>query len=99
MIAFNEKSYGEIVLHPPPLSYLAALMIPFLPSRFLMYYISMGFSYFMYWLENILFIMGFMMFEILIYPIAYVKIWINIIRNSIGLLKIIINSLIMLMIG
>ena len=30
MIAFSDKSYGEIVLHAPPLSYLTLIMIPFM---------------------------------------------------------------------
>jgi hypothetical protein len=40
MIAFDEKSYGEIVLHPPPLSYMSAIMIPFVISSWLMKYIT-----------------------------------------------------------
>lgn len=99
MTAFEERSYGEIILHPPPLSYLSTMMMPFLVSSFLMRYISAGFSYFMYWLENIFFIFTFLFIEIGMAPIAYIKIWINIIRNSMGIFKIIINCVIMLLIG
>lgn len=99
MIAFNDRSYGEIVLHPPPLSYLSLLMIPFLTCRRLMMYISNGFSYFMFWMENILFISIFLGYEISIMPIAYIKVWFNIIRNSIGLMKMTSNSIVFAITG
>jgi len=93
MIAFDEKSYGEIVLHPPPLSYMSTLMIPFVFSSFLMQYITKGFSYMMHWLENLIFIFGFLLFEFLLFPIAYLKIWVNIILNSLGVLMTLCNCL------
>lgn len=99
MIAFNDRAYGEIVLHPPPLSYLSAMLIPFLVSSLLMNYISKGFSYFMFWLENFFFIVLFLIFELVISPIAYFKIWINILRNSMGILNTIMNSIIWLLTG
>ena len=99
MTAFDERSYGEIILHPPPLSYLAVMMMPFLVSSFLMRYVSAGFSYLMYWLENIFFIFTFMGIELVMAPVAYVKIWINIIKNSMGILKIILNCIIITFIG
>lgn len=94
MIAFEERSYGEMVLHPPPLSYISAFLIPFTPFKFIMRYISQSFSLMMYWIENIVFIIGFLLFENVIAPIAYIKIWINIIGNSYGVLKTIMNCLI-----
>jgi hypothetical protein len=99
MIAFSDRSYGEIVLHPPPLSYLSALMIPFLVSSKAMAFLSKGFSYFMFWLENVFFIGGFIGFEVAIMPVAYVKVWINIIRNSMGVLNTILNCIVWLLIG
>jgi hypothetical protein len=99
MIAFEEKSYGEIVLHPPPLSYLSAMMIPFLVSSWLMQYLSKGFSYLMHWLENIFFLLGFLFFEIILAPIAYMKVWVNILVNSLGALRTIANSLLWAVIG
>src|SRR4051794_38252831 len=99
MIAFNDRAYGEIVLHPPPLSYLSAMMMPFLVSSFLMKYISKGFSYCMFWLENIFFIIIFLFFEMAIFPVAYIKVWINIIKNSMGVLNTILNCIVWLLIG
>ena len=99
MTAFNDRAYGEIVLHPPPLSYLSTMMIPFLVSSFLMGYISKGFSYCMFWLENIFFLIIFLVFELLIAPVAYIKVWINILKNSMGILNTIINCTVWLIAG
>lgn len=99
MIAFSERSYGEIILHPPPLSYLSIIMVPFLLSRKGMAYVSKSFSYFMFWLENIFFIASFFTFEAVILPIAYIKVWINIVRNSMGILNTILNCVVWALIG
>jgi hypothetical protein len=99
MIAFDDKAYGELVLHPPPVSYLSTAMIPFIWSSTAMRYLTKGFSYLMHWFENIFFIGGFMMFEGMLAPLAYVKIWINIIANSMSLLKTIINCLMWAIMG
>lgn len=99
MKAFDDRSYGEIVLHPPPVSFLSAMMIPFLVSSVAMRYISKSFSYMMYWLENIFFIIGYLVFEIVIVPLAYLKIWFNFIKNSMGVLNLITNCFIWLCIG
>jgi hypothetical protein len=77
IIAFEDKSYGEIIVHPPPISYLSTLMLPFVLSKCAMVHISKFFSYMMHWLENLVFILGFYWFEFFIAPLAYVKIWIN----------------------
>lgn len=93
MIAFSDKSYGEMVLHPPPLSYLTILMIFFTPLPRAMVYISKFFSYLMFWIENLFFILGFLGFEMLIVPLAYIKIWFNIVKNSIGILRRLANCI------
>jgi len=99
MIAFNDRAYGEIILHPPPLSYLSSMMIPFLVNKESLKHVSKGFSYFMFWFENIYFIIAFFFFEICIMPIAYIKVWINIIRNSMGVLNTFLNCLIWAALG
>lgn len=93
MIAFQEEAYGEIVLHPPPVSYISAMMIPFVVSSWLMRYITRGFSYTMHWVENAVFIGAFFGFELALAPLAYTKVWLNLIANSLGLLKTIMNCL------
>jgi hypothetical protein len=99
MIAFEDKAYGEIVLHPPPLSYLSTMMIPFLLSPWLMQYIAKGFSYLMHWLENLFFMLGFLIFEMFLAPLAYIKVWANVLLNSLGALRTICNSLLWAVIG
>jgi len=94
IIAFEDKNYGEMVLHPPPISYVSSIMIPFVFSSFLMRYITMAFSYAMHWMENSFLIFGFLFFEVLLLPIAFVKVWLNIAVNAAGLVRMIINSVI-----
>lgn len=98
-IAFNDAAYGEIVLHPPPLSYMTATLIPFLVSPVAMKHMTKAYSYILFWVENTVLIGGFLFFEIFIFPIAYLKVWINIIRNSIGTFKKICNSFIIAVLG
>lgn len=99
MIAFNNESYGELVLHPPPVSYLCIVMLPFLFSKNMMVKVSSYFSYGMFWLENTLLISAFFMLEVVICPLVYIKVWINILRNSIGAVKTLINSAVWTLIG
>lgn len=99
MIAFEDKSYGEMVLHPPPLSYLSSGLLLFVWSSTAMKYITKGFSYLMHWLENLVFIGGFIFFEMALVPLAYVKIWLNIIANSMSLLKTIVNCIMWAIMG
>ena len=99
MIAFNDNSYGEIVLHPPPLSYISILMVPFLVCKPFMKYVSKSFSYIMFWLDNFVFIFAFLGYEVIISPFAYFKVWYNIIKNSVGLVKKIGNCIAWALIG
>jgi hypothetical protein len=99
MIAFEDKSYGEMVLHPPPLSYLSAALIPFTFSSFLMLYITKAFSYLMHWIENLFFIFGFLFLELALAPLAYIKVWLNIILNSLGFLKTVVNCIVWAIVG
>jgi hypothetical protein len=99
MIAFSDKSFGEMVLHPPPLSYLTILMVFFTPLPRAMVYISMFFSYLMFWIENCFFIVGFVGFEVLILPLAYIKIWFNIVKNSMGIIRRLVNCVVWAVVG
>jgi hypothetical protein len=99
MIAFEEKAYGEIVLHPPPLSYMSTIMIPFVWSSFLMKHVTKWFSYMMHWLENIFFVFGFLFIEFALLPLAYVKVLLNLVLNSLTVMKAIINCVTWIIIG
>lgn len=99
MIAYDDKIYGEIVLHPPPLSYVSILMVPFLVHKKSMRLVSTCFAYSMFWAENLLFVFLFFIVEIIICPFAYMKIWWNIIFNSQSFFKILMSIIIFAIIG
>lgn len=99
MIAFNDRSYGEMVLHPPPLSYLSTILLFFLPCKSSLPAISKGFSYIMFWIENLVFLLFFLIYETLLSPVAYIKIWYNIIKTSSSYSKIFGNCCVWILIG
>jgi len=75
LIAFRNDAYGELAIHTAPINILtvlvqiAALMLPEKFMRILCKYFSFG----MYWLENIIFILIFIGFELLLVLPVYVK--------------------------
>jgi hypothetical protein len=97
--AFSDRTYGEMVLHPPPLSYANLILIPYLVNRKAMAKISTIFSYVLYWLENTFFIFGFFMFEFAVCPLAYLKVWVNIFRNSANFLNLFFYCILWLIFG
>ncbi len=99
MIAFEEKAYGEIVLHPPPLSYLSTMMIPFVWSSVLMTYVTKGFSYMMHWLENLFFLAGFLFIELALFPVAFLKVLLNLVISSLGIGKAVMNCITWFIVG
>ncbi|CDW75745.1 UNKNOWN [Stylonychia lemnae] len=70
---FEEPAYGELVLHPPPLSYGCIILLPFVRNRRKMLKLSRLFSMVMFWIENCIFIPFFILFEIIMIPLAYLK--------------------------
>jgi hypothetical protein len=93
-------------MHPPPLSIFPGFLLPFSFNRDIMSKCSKGMSYFMFWLENIFFIVMFSVFELAISPFAYGKIWFNLLamlRNTdistIGRAKSAFYSLVWLFLG
>jgi len=91
MIAFEEEHYGEMVVHAPPLNTLSLLMVPFcfIPNQKLrenaMFYVSKGFSYMMFWMENIIFVIFFVAFEICLMPLVWFICFCNIIYSTPGM--------------
>lgn len=87
MIALENPAYGELLLHPPP---LCVLTIPFflccctLPQSSLEV-ISKYYSYFMFWFENIFFIIAFIVQVTLLVPLVYIKNLFTIVWASSGL--------------
>lgn len=85
MNAHKEGALGELVLHPPPLSAFAVLLIPFVVNKKLMRFTSKVFSLTMHWVENLIFLNAFLVYEFFMCPLTYFKVYINIIRASEGL--------------
>jgi hypothetical protein len=59
LIAFEDTRNCELVLHNPPMNLFTILIIPFLPFNSLMPTISVYFSKFIFWVENIQFLLQF----------------------------------------
>ena len=77
MNAFKDRAYGELVMHPPPLSYLGVFLLPFSFSRTAMVKASKAMSYVIVWIENVAYILVFTISELILSPVAYAKIWWN----------------------
>ncbi|CDW78613.1 UNKNOWN [Stylonychia lemnae] len=88
LIAFENDSFGEIVLHSPPTNYFVLFILPFMVNRNLMKRVSKIFSYGIFWIENVIFLFIFLLYEIFLIPVVYVKTFINIITCSVGLFTI-----------
>ena len=99
MIAFENSTYGGLVLHPPPICYLSSLMIIFVFFKPAMKKISNWFSYMMFWLENMIFILFFALFEFLLVPVVYVKTFLNIMFCSYGLFTTIFKCIVWIFSG
>jgi hypothetical protein len=76
--AFEDESYGELIIHSPPLNYLNLLSTPFIFSRKSMKYFSKSLSYFIFWLDNIFIWMNlFLIIEIIISPFVLIKLFLS----------------------
>lgn len=88
LIAFENDVFGEIVLHTPPINYLVLTIIPLMVNTTLMRKASKAFSYAMYWAENVIFVIIFLLYEICCIPAVYFKTFLNIVTCSVGLFTI-----------
>ena len=91
MIAFKNEAYGELVLHAPPINILVVLLLPFTPFKKVMPYVSLYFSYFNFWLENLVLIFLFIMFEIMLMPLVFIKTYYNIMYSTPGPFSTVFN--------
>ena len=64
-----------------------------------MTYVTKFFSYMMHWLENLFFIFGFLFVEMALLPLAFMKVLMNLLSNSLSVLKAIVNCLVWMLIG
>ena len=83
MIAFDNESFGEIVIHPPPINFLSALLVPMvLLKKEYTAKICKAFSYSIYWIENFIFILVFFGISLLMIPFAYAKVFTRLYNNT-----------------
>lgn len=85
LIAFEDENYGEIVVHNAPFNLLVLLIIPFTPFPSIMKKVSDVFSKFIFWMENIFFLMIFIGFEISLTPFVYILTYFNILYCTPGI--------------
>jgi hypothetical protein len=76
----NEWGYAELILHPPPLNFLTIFLVPFLFRYSWMKTGSQLISKMVFWFENFFYVMVFIIYEMLLTPVVYFKVAINIVR-------------------
>ena len=92
-IAFKDKEWGEMVIHAPPFNILCLILLPLslIPDAKIrtkiMYYFSVG----VFWLENIIFVSFFVMYEMLLLPIVFVLCLFNIGITTTGMFTTFFN--------
>ena len=76
MVAFNPENiaYQELVVHPAPMAFLNApiALLSWLPEKALLP-IGEKFSLFVFWIENLVYVTLFMIYELLLIPLVYLK--------------------------
>ena len=68
------------MVHPPPINFFTIFLLPAVFRKGMMKRMSDIFSKFIFWLENIVYILVFLIYEVSLVPFIYVKVSINIIR-------------------
>ena len=88
LIAFDNPQLGEFVVHPPPICLATFLILPLALIRPLLPRATRFFAYANYWLENVIFILAFFLYELFLVPVVYGKTFLNIVTCSVGLFTI-----------
>lgn len=100
MIAYIDKHYGELVLHAPPVNVATIILLPFVPfCPTLMPRLSRYFSLMNFWLENLIGVLFFIIFELILIPIVFLKTNFNIMYSTHGLFTTVFNLLKWLIFG
>ena len=84
-IAMNDEwGYAELLVHPPPINYLTGLILFSVFKDNMMLRASSAFSKLIFWLENLVFFIPYMMlYEAMLIPVIYLQIVYNILRVEI----------------
>jgi hypothetical protein len=86
MQSFFEGSIGEMILHPPPLSLITIFILPTVLCKKTKFArcATKGFSYLMFWMENLVFLSALFLYEIVVLPICFIKVFFNLLKAHIG---------------
>lgn len=84
----DPNGYSELVIHPPPINVFVLFILPCIIRKSLMKKAAECFSKFIFWMENVVYIFSFLMYELVLCPVIYFKVFVNILVLS-GILKIV----------
>ena len=69
----NAYGYGELVVQPVPLNATTAILLPFCLSKNAMRKVGELYSKTMFWAENLVYITLFIIYDMLLVPLVYIK--------------------------
>lgn len=74
----DQNGYAELIIHPPPINIFSFFILPWIIKPQMMKQAADNFSKFMFWVENVLYIFAFIVNEVILFPLIYLKIAVNI---------------------
>jgi hypothetical protein len=99
LIAFEDEDFGEMILHPPPVNLLTLAFLPLALIRPLAVHLNKFFSYLIFWLENVVFLALYLLYELCLLPLVYFKVFFNLLFSPKGLFTVIFYCLVWLFFG
>jgi hypothetical protein len=78
----DQWGYSELVVHPPPLNFLTIFLAPFAIKKTTMKKASKGFAVTVFWTENVVYMILFLMYEIVQIPWIFIRVIYNIFKLS-----------------
>jgi len=91
--AFNNRAYGEFTLHPPPLTYLVFPFSFFMLSKRTVDCLTTFFALFMHWIENILVLLVFLFYSVMLTPFTFLKTFYHFSKFTKGFFRIFMFAL------
>jgi hypothetical protein len=74
--------YSELVIHPPPLNFFTFFLLPFIIKGSIMKSAASAFAKLIFWVENSFFLFLFVIYELLLCPILFLRVIYNIVILS-----------------
>jgi hypothetical protein len=101
-VAFEYPAYKELVIHPAPLialNFPCVLSALFIPSKKVNKSVNKAYSYFIFWLENVVFLLFFFAFDLLLVFPIYLKNIPTMLFFSLGMFTSIFNTVVWIFFG